>query len=137
MKEKEGWESLLFSCELRNRQKDITHDDVKEGAYGQKGALNQLGEKYFNDLYFSQIASDDYRKVLQVMANYSDDWVNRDKIKKHIKIKDTILNNAIQALKTRRIILSNPTQQGQFRLPTKSFAAWIKAFYKLQEEPKI
>lgn len=137
MKEKEGWESLLFSCELRNRQKDITHDDVKEGAYGQKGALNQLGEKYFNDLYFSQIASDDYRKVLQVMANYSDDWVNRDKIKKHIKNKDTILNNAIQALKTRRIILSNPTQQGQFRLPTKSFAAWIKAFYKLQEEPKI
>lgn len=122
---------------MRNRQKDITHDDVKEGAYGQKGALNQLGEKYFNDLYFSQIASDDYRKVLQVMANYSDDWVNRDKIKKHIKNKDTILNNAIQALKTRRIILSNPTQQGQFRLPTKSFAAWIKAFYKLQEEPKI
>jgi Ca2+-binding EF-hand superfamily protein len=111
----------------------ISTEDVKKGAYGDKGALNQLGEKYFHDLYFTQIASDDYRRVLQAMANFSDDWVNREKIKSLINIKDTILNNAIQALKTRGIILANPTQQGSFRLPTKSFAAWIKAYNKLDE----
>jgi len=112
----------------------ITVEDVKKGAFGEKGALNQLGEKYFHDLYFTQIASDEYRRVLQAMANFSDDWVNREKIKTIIKIKDTTLNNALQALKTRGIILSHPSQQGAFKLPTKSFAAWIKAYYKLDED---
>jgi len=111
----------------------ITLDDVKKGAYEKTGALNQLGEKYFNDLYFSQISSNEYRKVLQAMANYSDGWVNRDMINQHIRIKSTTLNNAIQALKSRNIILANSKQSGEFRLPTKSFAAWIKA-YSIAEE---
>jgi RIO-like serine/threonine protein kinase len=69
------------------------------------------------------------------MANYSDKWVNRDKIKQAISIKDTTLNNAIQALKSRNIIIANQSKKGEFRLPTKSFAAWIKAFYMLKENP--
>jgi hypothetical protein len=112
----------------------ITVEDVRKGAYGEKGALNQLGEKYFHDLYFTQIASDEYRKVLQAMSNFSDTWVNRENIKSIITIKETTLNNALQALKTRGIILSHPTQQGSFKIPTKSFAAWIKAYYKLEEK---
>jgi hypothetical protein len=110
-------------------------DDVKDGAYGVNGALDQLGHKYFNELYFTQIGSDDYRRVLQAMARFSDSWVNRTKIKQIIDIKETTLNNALQALKSRNIIIPNPALQGEFRLPTKSFAAWIKAFYMLEEEP--
>ena len=117
-----------------NNDNVITVEDVKEGAFGQQGALNQLGEKYFNDLFFTQIGSDEYRKVLQAMANHSDLWVNREMIKDKIIIKDTTLNNALQALKTRNIILVNPSQQGEFKLPTKSFAAWINAFNKLDDE---
>ncbi len=64
-----------------------------------------------------------------------DSWVNRTKIKQEIDIKETTLNNALQALKNRNIIIPNPAQPGEFRLPTKSFAAWIKAFYMLDEEP--
>ena len=115
----------------------IEAEDVKEGAFGPNGALNQLGHKYFNDLFFTQIGSDEYRRVLQAMAQFSDSWVNREKIKKEIIIKDTTLNNALQALKTRNIIIPNPGQPGEFRLPTKSFAAWIKAFYMLHDEPFI
>lgn len=113
----------------------IDETDVKKGAFGTHGALNQLGHKYFNELYFTQIGSDDYRKVLQAMSKFSDDWVDREKIKSEINIKDHTLNNAIQALKNRNIIMANPAQKGEFRLPTKSFAAWIKAFYVLNEEP--
>jgi hypothetical protein len=107
----------------------ISELDVRDGAFGQNGAMNQLGHKYFNDLYFVQIGSDEYRRVLQAMAHYSDDWVDRDKIRAGITIKDTTLNNALQALKNRGIIIPNPTVKGEFRLPTKSFAAWIKAFF--------
>jgi len=133
----EGYPHFLQEFAFMAFEKDtdskITIEDVKTGAFGEQGALNQLGEKYFHDLYFTQIASNDYRKVLQAMAHYSDDWVNRENINSKIKIKDTTLNNALQALKTRGIIITNPSQQGVFRLPTKSFAAWIKAYYKLDE----
>ncbi len=118
-----------------NKDNLIDTKDVKDGAFGVHGALNQLGHKYFNELYFTQIGSDDYRKVLQAMSKFSDNWVDREKINSEINIKDHTLNNAIQALKTRSIIIANPSQKGKFRLPTKSFAAWIKAFYVLNEEP--
>ena len=135
----EGYPHFLqeFAYKAFEKDKDdrICVDDVKDGAYGVNGALDQLGHKYFNELYFTQIGSDDYRRVLQAMARFSDLWVNRTKIKQIIDIKETTLNNALQALKSRNIIIPNPALQGEFRLPTKSFAAWIKAFYMLEEEP--
>lgn len=134
----EGYPHFLQEFAYKAFEQDndniICIDDVKEGAFGIKGALKQLGHKYFNELYFSQIGTDEYRKVLQAMAKYSDSWVNREKIKREITIKDTTLNNALQALKTRNIIVPNASQQGEFKLPTKSFAAWIKAFYMLDKE---
>lgn len=134
----EGYPHFLqeFSYKAFEQDSDnnICVEDVKEGAYGEQGALKQLGYKYFNELYFSQIGTDEYRKVLQAMAKHSDSWVNREIIKKEITIKDTTLNNALQALKTRNIIVPNPSQQGEYKLPTKSFAAWIKAFYVLDED---
>ena len=69
------------------------------------------------------------------MSKFSDNWVDREKINSEISIKEHTLNNAIQALKNRNIIIANPAQKGEFRLPTKSFAAWIKAFYVLNTEP--
>jgi len=135
----EGYPHFLQEFAYKAFEKDMDYricaDDVKDGAFGVNGALNQLGNKYFNELYFTQIGSDEYRRVLQAMARFSDSWVNRTKIKHEIDIKDTTLNNALQALKPRNIIIPNPGQQGEFRLPTKSFAAWIKAFYMLDEEP--
>ena len=137
----EGYPHFLQEFAFKSFEKDVDYrisaEDVKDGAFGSNGALNQLGHKYFNELYFTQIGSNEYRRVLQAMAQFSDSWVNREIIKNEISIRDTTLNNALQALKTRNIIISNPGQQGEFRLPTKSFAAWIKAFYMLDEEPFI
>jgi len=137
----EGYPHFLQEFAFKSFEKDsdylICAEDVKEGAFGPNGALNQLGHKYFNELFFTQIGSDEYRRVLQAMAQFSDSWINREKIKNKITIKETTLNNALQALKTRNIIIPNPGQPGEFRLPTKSFAAWIKAFYMLNEEPFI
>jgi hypothetical protein len=134
----EGYPHFLqeFAYKAFEADKDgqISDVDVKEGAFGPNGALNQLGHKYFNNIYFVQIGSDEYRRVLQSMARYSDEWVDRNKIRAGINIKDTTLNNALLALKSRGIILSNPAVKGEFRLPTKSFAAWIKAFYMFGNE---
>lgn len=112
----------------------ITEEDVKSGALGSHGAMNQLGYKYFNEIYFSQIGSEDYRQVLHSMARFSDEWINREKIRKGFSFKESTLNNALIALKNRGIILSNPAIKGEFRLPTKSFAAWLKAMYTYEIE---
>ena len=105
----------------------IDQDDVIEGTYAENGALDQLGMKYFNDLYIDQINSEEYRKVLQIMAGNLDGWVGRAAIIKESGVKDRTVDNALQALKKKNIILVNPRKQGEYRLPTKSFAVWIRA----------
>jgi hypothetical protein len=127
----EGYPHFLQEFSFKAFEADtddlITSTDVKQGAFGNDGALNQLGHKFFNEMYFNQIGTDEYRNVLVAMAKYSDGWVNRPMIKSEIVIKETTLNNALQALKSRGIIIPNPAQSGEFKLPTKSFAAWINA----------
>jgi len=60
---------------------NIDLDDVIKGAYGEAGALKQLGLKYF-EKQFDQIGSDEYRQVLRVMAKHVDGWVTKDEIRK-------------------------------------------------------
>lgn len=109
----------------------IDADDVQFSVHrSDVGAIEQLGIRYFQDLYFEQIGSDEYRQVLRVMADRLDGWVTKAEIRKEAKIKESALNNAITALKARHIILSKPGMAGVYKLPTKSFAVWIRAFSK-------
>lgn len=105
----------------------IDVDDVFEGAYKENGAIAQLGSKYFNEMYYGKISSDEYRKVLDTMAGHSDRWVARKTLVEQSGIKQSTMANALNALKGRNIILSDTSRQGYYRLPTKSFAAWINA----------
>jgi RIO-like serine/threonine protein kinase len=108
-----------------------------DGAFGKNGALEQLGLKYFHELYFEQIGSDEYRGVLRFMSEHGTEWVTKEQIRKAVKLKDTTLNNAINALKKRHIILPKDGRQGVYRLPTTSFAVWIRAYQTLAQSPAI
>lgn len=114
---------------------DIDVKDVQQGAlHPSKGAIQQLGLKYFHELYFDQIGSDEYRDVLRAMAENLDSWTSKADLRKKVTIKDSTLNNGISALKRRHIILPMPGKSGVYRLPTKSFAVWIKAFTKAHQQ---
>lgn len=113
-----------FECDTDDR---ITELDVRSGAFGENGALHQLGLKYFSELYFDQISSDHYRNVLALMADRGTDWVTKEEIRKGIKIKESTLTNAITALKNRKIIIPMKGNKAVYRLPTNAFAVWIKA----------
>jgi hypothetical protein len=107
----------------------IDDADVRTGAWDEHGAFEQLGTKYFSELYFDQIHSDDYRRVLRAMADHMDTWVSKDGLRKALPTMNaSTLTNAIKALSTRRIIVAQPGQRGSYRLPLKSFAAWIRAY---------
>lgn len=105
----------------------IDEEDVGEGAFKEGGALSQLGDKFFNDMYHARISSEDYRRVLDAMAEHGDTWVSRATIISESGVTETKVNNALQALKSKEVILQDEKRRGHYRLPTNSFAAWINA----------
>ena len=116
-------------CAFEADKDNVIDDaDVREGAWGEFGAFEQLGRKYFEDLYLDQISSDNYRAVLQTMSVRLDDWVSKAEIRSATQITASQLNNAIQALKQRKIIIPRKGQTGVYRLPSKSFAVWVRSF---------
>lgn len=104
----------------------IDVDDVQRGAFSENGAIDQLGQKYYTDMYIEKIGSEDYRKVLVCMSEFLDGWVERQHLIEQSGVKPAIVDNALRALKDRRIIVANPAKNGQYKLPTKAFATWIK-----------
>jgi hypothetical protein len=85
-----------------------------------------LGKKYF-DQFYTAPDSDDYRKVLNVMADHLDAWVDRATIIAESGLKGGTVDNALRALKSKNIILDSEMKRGDYRIPTMSFAVWIKA----------
>jgi hypothetical protein len=120
-------QQFAYSAFDQDEDNRITIDDVTDAAFKENGALDQLGKRYFAELYFERIASEDYRKVLNAMAEHLDGWISRAQIIKNSGVKETQVTNALKALRDREIILVNDQKQGEYRLPTKSFAVWIKA----------
>ena len=117
---------------------EITMTDVQNGAYDQEnGAIAQLGSHYFHDLYFGQINSDDYRKVLHSMSSDGDSYVSKKQIAERTRLKATTLTNALSALKKRNIIRAKPGSPGLYRLPSQSFAAWLRAFTADLSHPTV
>jgi hypothetical protein len=127
----EGYPHFLqeFAHSAFDRDSDnlIDKADVLEGAFSENGALDQLGRKYFTELYIAQIGSEDYRRVLYAMAESLDEFVSRPEIIARSGVKERIVDNALRALKDRSIIVANDRARGEYRLPTKSFAVWIRA----------
>lgn len=105
----------------------IDEEDVGEGAFKEGGALSQLGDKFFNDMYHARISSEEYRRVLDAMADHGDKWISRKDIIAESGVRDSNVNNALAALKLKQIIIQDDTRRGYYRLPTNSFAAWINA----------
>jgi hypothetical protein len=99
--------------------------DVTTSLFSENGAFDQLGRKYF-DQFYAAPDSDDYRKVLDTMANHSDDWISRAALIKETGLKGGTIDNAVRALRGKSIAQSD-LKSGLYRLPTKSFAIWIKA----------
>ena len=99
--------------------------DVTQSLFGENGVFEQLGRKYFNK-YYNSPDSDDYRRVLDTMALHSESWVDRATIIRESNIKASIVDNALRALKNRQTIIQNEQLRGEYKLPTRAFAVWIK-----------
>lgn len=125
-------QQFAYAAFATDADNHIDVNDVVDGAFKENGAIAQLGQKYFNEMYFGRINSGEYRKVLDAMAKYSDNWVWRQTLADEAGVKVSTLNNALNTLKTKKIIVADETRQGYYKLPTKSFAAWINAIKSVE-----
>lgn len=121
-------QQFAYSAFNADTDNNIDRADVMSGALGENGAFHQLGLKYFEELYFEQIGSNEYREVLRAMSQNMDGWATKEDLRKQTGLKPYTVNNAIVALKKRNIIIAMPGKAGVYRLPSRSFAVWIRAF---------
>lgn len=125
-------QQFAYSAFDHDSDNNLDVEDVKEGAFGKHGALEALALRYFNEWYFQQIGSDEYREVLRAMSDHSDGWVTKAQLRAAVKMKGSTLNNALSALKARNIILTQQGKKGVYRLPNKSFAVWLRSLATIE-----
>lgn len=106
----------------------IDETDVASGAFEEGGAMTQLGDKFFSEMYHLRVMSEDYRRVLDAMAEAGDQWLTRKLIIDRSGLSESTVNNALQALKSKAVIMQDDSRRGFYRLPTRSFAVWINAY---------
>lgn len=121
-------QQYAYSAFDHDTDNNIDMTDVTVGLTKENGALQQLGMRYFENMYTEEVRSDDYRTVLQVIAQHSPAYVQRKTIIEESELKKHTIDNALTALKKRGSVVPKKGQQGQYRLPSQSFATWIRAF---------
>ncbi len=106
----------------------ITKEDVFRGLIMENGALHQLGVRYFDNMYFKEIYSEDYRKILQVMAAHDDEYISKKTIIAQTGLKEYTVQNAITACAKKGILSLKPGRRGMYKLISNSFRVWILTY---------
>jgi len=115
----------------------IDVDDAYKGAFAEHGALELIGDRYYRNDFYKKIQKNGYRQVLRIMAKSMDAWVSKQAIRQEFKGKDSVLDNAIKALRDRHIILSKEGEKGLYRLQQKGFAIWISLQTPQPDDPRM
>lgn len=117
-----------YSAFEHNSDDEISEDDVLNAAMKPGGAVDALGNSYYESAFHEKIKSDEYRQVLRIMAEKHNSWITKAQIREKFTGDETILSNALQALTARKIILKNKSKIGEYRLQQRGFALWIRLF---------
>lgn len=121
-------QQFAYSAFEANDDGEISAEDVSRGAFGIGGAIDAIGAQFYEGPYNEQIKSDEYREVLEIMADQMNAWVKKSEIRQEFSGSDQTLTDALKALTARKIILKNPSKMGEYRLQQRGFALWIKLF---------
>lgn len=106
----------------------IDGEDVFKGSFGTNGAMERIGDRYYRDDFYNKIQKDSYRQVLRIMADHENRWISKADIRARFRGKTTTLDNAVHALRDRKIILPKEGERGTYRLQHRGFALWIKLY---------
>jgi hypothetical protein len=121
-------QQFAYSAFASDTDGTIDEEDVNAGAFARRGALELIADRYYRDDFYNRVQQEGYRDVLRIMAGRLDDWVTKREIREAFDGSDSTLDNALSALRERRIILAKEGERGVYRLQHKGFAWWIKLY---------
>jgi hypothetical protein len=121
-------QQFCYSAFAQDTDNIIDRNDVGTSAFGKYGAMELIGNRYYRHDFYQRIKEESYRQVLRIMADHLDEWVTKEQIRKRFKGTQATLDNALQALCKRHIILAKEGARGIYRLQNRGFAFWIKIY---------
>lgn len=134
----EGYPHFIHQYGYSAFEKDsdnvIDEKDVLDAAFENRGALEQIGDRYYRNDFYNKIKQESYRQVLRIMTDKVDNWITKEEIRAKYHGKDQTLNNALKALRDRKIIISAEGERGKYRLQHKGFAFWIRIFTTARQD---
>lgn len=123
-------QQIGFSIFEQNEDYEISIDTANRAIFMRNGAIDLIGDRYYRDMYYTQIKEDAYREILNIMSENSGGITTRKTLRDKFSKNDHILDNGIRALKDRSIILPVRGKRGQYKLQWIGFGVWIKFFTK-------
>lgn len=121
-------QQFAYSAFAQDSDNHISAEDVLDAAFGNGGAYELIGNRYYRDAFYNKIRQDSYRQVLHIMAGEPAGWVKKATIRAKFKGLGSTLDNAIHALTKRGLIVKEPGTLGSYRLVHRGFAHWIRVF---------
>ena len=109
---------------------DDGHIDLRDawnGAFGEHGAIAQLGASYFEGMFISNEISDTERQVLSMLAENESEFTCLWEIVAKCGDNEETVKRALSHLVDREIIQPDPIKMETFRIIRRSFASWIRA----------
>lgn len=126
-------QQIAYSTFDIDNDNSINVEDVKAAMFMPGGAIDLIGDRYYKELYYNQIQEAAYRKILQIMATKWNEWITKKEIKQNFQGSANTLDNGLQTLIKRNIILKKQGERGVYRLQWASFAFWIKNFTRMEQ----
>jgi AAA+ ATPase superfamily predicted ATPase len=110
-------------------------EDLRQGILGTsavKGALASLEDKHFRQRYTQKILSNEYRKILHIIASFDEDVVAVSDILREYEGDENKLRAYLSVMVKRGVVEKVEGQVGQYRLPDRMF----KVFLRLRKPKK-
>lgn len=128
-------QELGYSAFEVSESNEIMGEDVDLGIHGNEsypGSIARLGELFFSRMYDEIKKSKNFKEILKIIATLSgsrQNWVFRQAVLKEFSGKSTNLDSSIRTLKEKELIIANPEMQGQYRISSKMFQAYIEKIF--------
>ncbi len=100
--------------------------DAWNGAFGEHGAIAQLGASYFEGMFVSDDVSDIERQILTTLAENGSRFTPLSEILARCEEDESFVGPALNRLLDQQTIQHDPIKIQEYRIILRSFASWIR-----------
>lgn len=128
-------QAIGYSSFTMSNENEITENDVEAGLHGNEfypGAIEKLGDLFFNKMYEEVRKNQNCKDALKVIAEIAgseNKWVSRKKILETSPKKRSSLDWALSDLVNKKLIIKNPDKTGEYKMYSNMFQVYISKIF--------